>query len=124
MGETREQDTQSRDTQQDTQSRSGSVVQWRRQMSAKMNTGWTCAECSEGEQGGSQDTCRGSSQEEAARGGEKETPSRAGRSAEGVRRLWHVQEFQQVRVAAAGNEGEYLQAAGGERGNQTTWDSG
>lgn len=89
-------------------------------MSAKMNTGWTCTERSEGEQGGSQGMCRESSQEEAARGGEKETP---GRSAEGVRHLWHVQEFQQVRVAAAGNEGEYLQAAGGERGNQTTWDS-
>lgn len=59
-----------------------------------------------------------------AAGGEKETPGRAGGSAEGVRRAWHVQEFQQVRVAAAGNEGEYLQAAGGERGNQTTWDSG
>lgn len=42
-------------------------------MSAKMNTGWTCAEHSAGEQGGSQGTCRESSQEEAA-GGERRKP--------------------------------------------------
>lgn len=55
--------------------------------------------------------------------GRREGNPRSGRwKCRGAGRAWHAPEFQQVRVAAAGNEGEYLQDAGGEKENQTTWD--